>query len=154
SFELRVPSWRRPSGCRKNRATGDPSHSTSTFLPAPSAKARLRPGPLSVVRAAICAPPVNGLTSASGFGLLLVRPDSLPEPDEFVAKRAAAEVRVQNGGCIDQVEGVLRLAGTVFGQSHAVPALEPGKRSGCEPLLPEPLDIDGQGIRFEAEVGV
>ena len=57
---------------------------------------------------------------------------ALPQPDELLLDRPAAEVGVEDGGRVDEVGRFSLLSGVEIGQRQAVPGVEPEGRPGRE----------------------
>ena len=61
---------------------------------------------------------------------------------------------MKDGGGVDELGGLLELAGVVIGQGQGIPGVEPGGRAGGIVLEPEALDVDVERVDLEPAVGV
>ena len=82
----------------------------------------------------------------------MLRP-ALAELDELLFDGAAAEVWMEDGGGIDELGGLLELAGMKVSEP-AVAGLEPGSRPGLQIGQSQPLHVDGKFVRFQPVVRV
>ena len=61
---------------------------------------------------------------------------------------------MEDGRGVDELGGLLELAGTEVGQGQTVAGLEPGDRPGGQVLGSQPLNVDGQLVGLQPVVGV
>ena len=85
----------------------------------------------------------SALPADPRYGLIL-RIDPLAELHELLAELAATEVGMEDGGGVDEVEGLFGLTCAEVGQRQAISRVEPQQRAGRRPPRAEPVDIFGQ----------
>ena len=78
----------------------------------------------------------------------------LTEADELVVEHSAAQLRMKNGGRVDELCGFLQLVGMKIGEGQGIPRVEPARRAGGVVLEPQPLDVDVERVDFEPVVRV
>jgi hypothetical protein len=88
----------------------------------------------------------------SGAADLLARLDSLAKPQEFLAQSFASQLRMKDGGGVNEAHRRFRAPSSIGRDREAVPGFKPGERTGFEGTRSESLDVFGEGIGLDAHV--